>query len=337
MNDSMFFLGKIATAVVWPFILIALEAVFTAHLLKALGPRWAPLEVKGRHHFLVFLKQFYQRPGPLAWRPSWRIRLIFVLFWALAFWPWILFALAQTSLTSSASLFGGDNALVMIILMICGACCLFILRPALPSLQSKYSVLRLLYHLMAADLPLLFCLLAIYAAGQSFDLGAISQAQEVHWPSSLWNWNLWHQPLGAAAFLGIVAIKMNLAPFNQIFNFAELGAGPWQDLGTSKFYFLRLAYHAHLLLWPMLFVFFYLGGFSLLPGLDLIEVGPQGGWFLENLSLLLKVGALLYALSWAHYLFPSLKNEDVVEWGLKFLMPAALLNWFWVLAQGWLH
>ena len=337
MNYSMLFLGKIAAAAAWPLILIIVQAMCSAHLLKALGPRWSPLGSHGRHHFLFLLKQFWQRPGPAAWRPAWRVRIIFVLFWVLAFWPWPLLVCSPSDLPSQTALFGGDNALVIVVLMLMAGLCLFLLRPHLPSLLGRQSILRLLYHMMAADLPLLFCLLAIYAAHQSFDLGVITQAQEVHWPSPLWQWNLWQQPLGALAFLGIVAIKMNLAPFNQIFSFAELGTGPWQDLGLSKFYFLRLAYQAHLLLWPVLFCFFYLGGRSLLPGLDLWEVGPQGTWFLENLSLFIKVVGLLYALHWANYLFPSLKNEDVVGWGIKYLMPAALLNWFWVLAQGWMN
>ncbi|MBP5296807.1 MAG: NADH-quinone oxidoreductase subunit H [Bacteriovoracaceae bacterium] len=339
MNQVTLFFAKMTGAALWPFLLMALSTALEAHLLKAIGPRWAPLKTRPRHHFLMVLKQFGQRPGAGAWRPSFRVRWGLILIWAVAFLPWAFFVFGSSQTLEAQEVMPGiylsrDNALLMLVFMFCFPFSLLILRPHIPSLAGQQSALRFLYHLMAADFPLLFCLLAIFSAHHTFELGAIALAQEVHWPDQLWNWNVWRQPLGAITFLGLMRLKMHQAPFNQIINYAEVGLGPGQDLGQSKFYFLRLAWRGHIMLWPLLFVFFYLGGFGLLPGLDLFDVGPYGQWALENLSLLVKVALVLYFLHWTNYLLPSLKNEDVVAWGIKYFFPLAILNWFWVMAQG---
>ncbi len=338
MNQVTFFLLKMAGAALWPCWLMAISAAYEAHLLKMIGPSGF-LQKRSRHHLRYFLKQFWQQAGPQAWRPALSTRCGLVLIWILAFLPWAFLSFGTEQILDGQTVVPGiylsrDSALIMLVLMFCFPFSLFILRPQIPSLAAQQSTLRFFYHIMAADFPLFFCFLAIFWPGQTFEWGAITQAQAVTWPDQLWHWNLWAQPLGAIAFLGIIRLKMHQAPFNQIINFAEVGPGPGQDLGQSKFYFLRLAWRGHIMLWPMIFVFFYLGGFSLLPGLDLVEVGPYGRWALENFSLFVKVAIVLYFLHWTNDLIPSLKNEEVVWWGIKYFFPLALLNWFWVMGQG---
>ncbi|MEI8346487.1 MAG: NADH-quinone oxidoreductase subunit H, partial [Pseudomonadota bacterium] len=176
------------------------------------------------------------------------------------------------------------------------------------NLLSRIGGLRIYYHKMAADLLILFAMLAVFLQHGVLDVYSLVQNQGRFNNHLLPSWNLFRQPLGAMVFFLAAMIKSGRAPFNLANSDSELGQSYKNIFSAFRFYLLWVAENVHFLVICLIGVYLYFGGYSLLPGLDwLAEKIDYSFFFLQCLSLTVKLAMVITFLVWLGHSLPRFK------------------------------
>lgn len=174
--------------------------------------------------------------------------------------------------------------------------------------NSKYSLLgglRSAAQMISYELPMGLALVGVVMLSGSFSLTEIVAAQELPF--------IVLQPLGFIIFLVCGIAETNRLPFDLPEAENELAAGYNTEYGGIKFAFFYLGEYLGVLLIAALVTVLFLGGW-------------HGPWLPGVVWFSLKTLALILLFFWLRTSLPRLRYDQLMDFGWKLMLPAALLN-----------
>ena len=181
--------------------------------------------------------------------------------------------------------------------------------------NNKYSLIggmRAAAQMISYEIPLVMSLVGVILLSGSLNLNDIVAAQEHVW-------FIFAQPLAFIIFFIASVAELNRVPFDLPEAESELVAGYHVEYSGFRWAFFMLSEYVYMFAMAALTTVLFLGGWNSIPFLDFI---PSAIWFA------LKFSAIFYILVWIRVTFPRLRADQLMEFGWKVLLPAALINIF---------
>jgi NADH-quinone oxidoreductase subunit H len=188
------------------------------------------------------------------------------------------------------------------------------------SSNNKYSLmggLRAASQMISYELALGLGLIGVVLQSGTLDLYSIVEQQAGHLGISGWNL-IWVQPLGFIIYLIAAIAETNRVPFDLPEAETELVAGFHTEYSAMKFALFFLAEYVNMFTVSMLATTLFLGGWN----------GPfvhQLPW-LGMFYFLGKVVFFLFFYIWLRGTLPRFRFDQLMIFGWKFLVPAAIIN-----------
>ncbi|HSG01566.1 MAG TPA: NADH-quinone oxidoreductase subunit NuoH [Vicinamibacterales bacterium] len=201
------------------------------------------------------------------------------------------------------------------------------------SSNSKYSLLgglRSSAQMVSYELSYGLSFAAVIMLAGSLSLREIVDQQAGTWFGFVPQWFVFLQPFGFLIFLIAGVAETNRAPFDFPEAEQELVAGYHTEYSSMSFALFFLAEYINMVTVSAVATDLFLGGWH---GPFPLPAGLEWIWFL------LKVFALLFFYIWMRWTLPRYRYDQLMEFGWKWLLPAAVLNLivtaFLVLQFGW--
>lgn len=188
------------------------------------------------------------------------------------------------------------------------------------SSNNKYSLmggLRSSAQLISYELALGLGLIGVILQSGTLDLYSIVEQQAGHLGITGWNL-IWAQPLGFLIYLIAAIAETNRVPFDLPEAETELVAGFHTEYSAMKFALFFMAEYVNMFTVSMLATTLFLGGWS----------GPfvhQLPW-LGVFYFLGKVVLFLFFYIWLRGTLPRFRFDQLMSFGWKYLVPAAIFN-----------
>ena len=188
------------------------------------------------------------------------------------------------------------------------------------SSNNKYSLmggLRAASQMISYELALGLGLIGVVLQSGTLDLYSIVEQQAGHLGISGWNL-IWVQPLGFIVYLIAAIAETNRVPFDLPEAETELVAGFHTEYSAMKFALFFLAEYVNMFTVSMLATTLFLGGWN----------GPfvhQLPW-LGVFYFLGKVVFFLFFYIWLRGTLPRFRFDQLMTFGWKYLVPAAIIN-----------
>ena len=188
------------------------------------------------------------------------------------------------------------------------------------SSNNKYSLmggLRAASQMISYELALGLGLIGVVLQSGTLDLQSIVEQQSGHLGISGWNL-IWVQPLGFIIYLIAAIAETNRVPFDLPEAETELVAGFHTEYSAMKFALFFLAEYVNMFTVSMLATTLFLGGWN----------GPfvhQLPW-LGVFYFLGKVCFFLFFYIWLRGTLPRFRFDQLMTFGWKYLVPAAIVN-----------
>ena len=193
------------------------------------------------------------------------------------------------------------------------------------SSNSKFSLLgglRSSAQMISYELSLSLSLVGVLIQAGTADLYKIVESQQGAYFGFIPKWYVFvFQPLGFLIYLISAIAETNRTPFDLPEAETELVGGFHTEYSSSlKFAMLFMAEYVNMLTVSVLATTMFLGGWS----------GPFVGDFplLAPVYFLAKVCIFMFLYIWLRGTLPRLRYDQLMNFGWKFLLPAALLNIF---------
>ncbi|MFI7276274.1 NADH-quinone oxidoreductase subunit H [Streptomyces sp. NPDC049879] len=295
-------LAVLVAFLVLPLLVGQAEHKVMAHMQGRLGPMhaggfhgWAQLVADG--------VKFAQKEDTV---PAGADRRIFRLAPAVALIPYLVVLIA---IPVGPDGFVGQalDAGIFFVLAVLGVGVLGSLMAGWAS-ANKYSLLgalRTAAQLMAYELPLLLAAASVAMAAGTLSLPGILDAFE-------WWWVPW-QLAGGLVFFTAGLAELQRPPFDAPIAPEEIIFGAYTEYSGLRFALFLLAEYAGIVVISALTAVLFLGGWH----------GPASdslGW----LWMLLKTGALSFAVIWARVAWPRLRADQIQRFAWTVLVPVAL-------------
>lgn len=191
--------------------------------------------------------------------------------------------------------------------------------------NSKFSLLgglRSSAQMVSYELSLSLALVGVLIQAGTVDLVKIVEMQQGAYFGFIPKWFVFvFQPLGFFIYLISAIAETNRVPFDLPEAETELVGGFHTEYSSSlKFAMLFMAEYVNMLTVSVLATALFLGGWS----------GPFVSQFplLAPVYFLLKVAFFMFLYIWLRGTLPRLRYDQLMNFGWKFLLPAALLNIF---------
>ncbi|WP_026696009.1 NADH-quinone oxidoreductase subunit NuoH [Peribacillus kribbensis] len=181
--------------------------------------------------------------------------------------------------------------------------------------NNKYALLggmRAAAQMISYEIPLVMSLLGVILLSGSLNLNDIVSAQS-H------GWFIIKQPIAFIIFIIASIAELNRTPFDLPEAESELVAGFHVEYSGFRWAFFMLSEYVYLFAMAALTTVLFLGGWGALPFLGFI---PGAVWFSLKFSL------IVFILIWVRVTLPRLRADQLMEFGWKVLLPAALANIF---------
>jgi len=186
------------------------------------------------------------------------------------------------------------------------------------SSNNKYSLmggLRSSAQMISYELSLGLSLVGVILISGTLDIYSIVEQQ------SGWfglNWNIFYQPLGFILYLTSAIAETNRVPFDLPEAETELVAGFHTEYSSIKFLLFFNAEYINMITVSMLATTLFLGGWN----------GPGVAQFplLGVLYFFGKILLFLFVYIWLRGTLPRFRFDQLMSFGWKFLLPAAILN-----------
>ncbi|HEY0097493.1 MAG TPA: NADH-quinone oxidoreductase subunit NuoH [Pyrinomonadaceae bacterium] len=201
------------------------------------------------------------------------------------------------------------------------------------SSNNKYSLmggLRASAQLISYELSLGLGLVGVVLLSGTLDLYQIVEQQAGYWwvggVVPIPRWNIFPQLLGFIVYLISAIAETNRVPFDLPEAETELVAGFHTEYSALKFALFFMAEYVNMFTVSMLAATLFFGGWNF-PWLDLLVA--RGGFafaFLSLLAFLAKVLFFLFLYIWLRGTLPRFRFDQLMNFGWKFLLPAAILN-----------
>ncbi|PYR79113.1 MAG: NADH-quinone oxidoreductase subunit NuoH [Acidobacteria bacterium] len=187
------------------------------------------------------------------------------------------------------------------------------------SSNSKYSLLgglRSSAQMISYELSYGLALAAVIVLGGSLSLRELVLNQTGYWFHVIPRWYIFLQPLGFLIYLTAGVAETNRAPFDFPEAEQELVAGYHTEYSSMSFAMFFLAEYINMVTVSAVATSLYLGGW----------LGPILPSWLGWLWFLLKVLLLLFFYVWMRWTLPRYRYDQLMEFGWKWLLPAAVVN-----------
>lgn len=181
---------------------------------------------------------------------------------------------------------------------------------------NKYSLLgsaRVVAQLISYELPMVVALLGVAMMAGSL---SISDAVDVQRQGG---WFIFLQPIGFLVFFTASMSEMSRTPFDIAIAESEIVGGPFIEYSGMRWGLFFLAEFAAVLLNSALTVALFLGGWQLLPGVNILP--ELGAFFFMG-----KTMTLIVIIQFARFTLPRLRIDQLMDLAWKFLLPAAFVN-----------
>jgi NADH-quinone oxidoreductase subunit H len=185
--------------------------------------------------------------------------------------------------------------------------------------NSKYSLmgaLRSSAQMISYELSYGMALASVILLAGSLSLREIVDHQAGSWFGFLPRWYLFIQPLAFFIYMVAGIAETNRAPFDFPEAEQELVAGYHTEYSSMRFAMFFMAEYINMVTVSAVATNLFLGGWH---G-PLIPVEYGWIWFL------LKVGFLLFVYVWIRWTLPRYRYDQLMQFGWKWLLPAAVLN-----------
>jgi NADH-quinone oxidoreductase subunit H len=187
------------------------------------------------------------------------------------------------------------------------------------SSNSKYSLmggLRASAQMISYELAYATALASVVMLAGSLSLREVVDAQSGYWLGFIPRWYLFLQPVGFIIYVIAGVAETNRAPFDFPEAEQELVAGYNTEYSSVRFALFPQAEYINMATMSAVATDLYLGGWHgpFLP--------PSYGW----IWFLLKVGLILFAYIWVRWTVPRYRYDQLMQFGWKWLFPAAVLN-----------
>lgn len=181
--------------------------------------------------------------------------------------------------------------------------------------NNKYSLLggiRGAAQMISYEIPLVMSVIGVILITGSLNLNDIVHAQEKVW-------FMFSQPIGFIVFMIAANAELSRTPFDLPESESELVSGYHTEYSGFRFAFFMLTEYVYLFAMSALVTVLFLGGWHPLPFLDFI---PGVVWFV------LKFSVVVFFWMWLRSTFPRVRDDQLMEFGWKVLLPIALANIF---------
>ena len=142
---------------------------------------------------------------------------------------------------------------------------------------------------------------------------------------TLFDWNIFKQPVGAIIFLVAAFAETNRAPFDVAEAESELASGYHTEYSSMKFALFFLGEYAAIIAISGLFITLYLGGWTLF-GIEnsfadtpWLQTAVQVGIFSGKLF------SMLWLFIWVRWSVPRVRYDQLMDLGWKRLLPLTLV------------
>jgi NADH-quinone oxidoreductase subunit H len=186
--------------------------------------------------------------------------------------------------------------------------------------NSKYALLgglRASAQMISYEISYGLSFAAVIMLAGSLSLREIVDMQAGYWFGFIPQWFLFLQPAGFLIYMIAGVAETNRAPFDFPEAEQELVAGYHTEYSSMSFALFFLAEYINMVTVSAVATDLFLGGWH----------GPfplPGG--LEWIWFLVKVFALLFFYIWMRWTLPRYRYDQLMEFGWKWLLPAAVLN-----------
>jgi NADH-quinone oxidoreductase subunit H len=196
--------------------------------------------------------------------------------------------------------------------------------------NNKYSMLgalRACAQMISYELSLSTAIVAMIFIYSTNDIHQMIALQTGYWFGFIPKWGFFMQPVAGTLFLIGIFAESNRVPFDLAEGEAELVAGYHLEYSSMKFGMFFMAEYVHMMALSALFIILFFGGYSLLPGLDLLS--NQFPFLLplfQFASFFLKVAFMIWFFVWVRWTLPRFRYDQLMNLGWKRLLPLGLLN-----------
>jgi NADH-quinone oxidoreductase subunit H len=187
------------------------------------------------------------------------------------------------------------------------------------SSNSKYSLLGALRssaQMISYELSYGLSLAAVVMLAGSLSLREIVMNQSGYWFHVIPKWYIFLQPLGFFIYLTAGVAETNRAPFDFPEAEQELVAGYHTEYSSMSFGLFFLAEYVNMVTVSAVATSLFLGGW----------LGPLLPDWLAWVWFMIKVLAILFFYVWMRWTLPRYRYDQLMEFGWKWLLPAAILN-----------
>lgn len=196
--------------------------------------------------------------------------------------------------------------------------------------NNKYTMLgalRACAQMVSYELSLSTAIVAMIFVYGTNDIHLMVNAQTGYWFGFLPKWGFFMQPLAALLFLVGIFAESNRLPFDLAEGESEIVAGYHLEYSSMKFAIFFMAEYIHMIALSALFIILFFGGYSLLPGLDLI---PTDNAFvlpvLQVISLITKIAIMVWIFVWVRWTLPRFRYDQLMDLGWRRLLPLGIVN-----------
>jgi len=182
--------------------------------------------------------------------------------------------------------------------------------------NSKYALLgglRSSAQMVSYELSLALSVIGVVMWTGSLSLVEIVEGQAGSWHGIVPRWNIFPQFFGFLIFLVSSNAELNRAPFDLAEAETELVAGYHTEYSSMKFALFFMAEYANMIAAGALAATLFLGGW-------------QGPFLPPVIWFLLKVFVFIFLFVWLRATLPRFRYDQLMRFGWKVLLPAALAN-----------
>jgi NADH-quinone oxidoreductase subunit H len=187
------------------------------------------------------------------------------------------------------------------------------------SSNNKYSLLgglRSSAQMISYELSYALALAAVVLLAGSMSLREIVNDQTGYWWYVIPKWYIFLQPLGFLIYMTAGVAETNRAPFDFPEAEQELVAGYHTEYSSMSFALFFMAEYINMVTVSAVATSLFLGGW----------LGPFLPEWLGWIWFMVKVLLLLFFYVWMRWTLPRYRYDQLMEFGWKWLLPAAVLN-----------
>jgi NADH-quinone oxidoreductase subunit H len=186
--------------------------------------------------------------------------------------------------------------------------------------NNKYALLgafRVVAMLLTYEIPMVMALITITLVAGSMSMGSIVEAQGGMW-------YIVTLPLAFLIFFFAGVAETGRSPFDLIEAESEIIAGFHTEYSGIKFGMFMIGEYVHTFALAFFCAVLFLGGWQVLPFVDITGLPGPLPQILGFIALIIKVFIFIFILMWFRGTLPRFRIDHLQDLGWKFLVPVSL-------------